>query len=440
MKRVLILSLAVSLVIFSGFSQSIDKEKLDTYFDALASNNRFMGSVAIAQGDKLIYSKSVGFADVEQGLTASERSKYRIGSITKTFTAVLILKAVEEGMLSLSETIDKYFPTIGNANKITIEHLLRHRSGLHNHLDEFVNSNRHTQPIMEKEMMEVIIKGGNDFEPDTKMAYSNPNYILLTYILEKIYEKPFSKIVEDKITNQLGLENTYLDGKINTQNGECNSYTFLNNSWVLAPELDVSQALGAGAMTSTPTDLVKFSCALFNGKLISENSLTKMKTIKDHLGMGLIKMPFYDKTGFGHTGGIDGFSSVFAYFTTNEISFAYTANGMNFNGNDISIAILNAAFNNPFEIPEFTILNIADEELDKYLGVYSSLQLPLKLTITKNNGLLFAQLTGQPSFPLEATAKDKFEFKQADAVFEFNPLNKALILKQRGMEFLFERE
>ena len=440
MKKVLILSLTVSLISFVGFSQNIDKAKLDTYFETLESNNRFMGSVAITQGDKLIYSKSVGFTDVEQGLKASESSKYRIGSISKTFTAVLTLKAVEEGILSLNETIDKYFPTIGNADKITIEHLLRHRSGLHNHLDEFAKSNLHTQPITEKEMIEVIIKGGNDFEPDTKMAYSNPNYILLTFILEKIYEKPFSKVLEDKITNPLGLKNTYLDGKINTQNGECNSYAFLNNSWVLSPEFDVSQVLGAGAMTSTPTDLVKFIHALFNGKLISENSLTKMKTLKDHLGMGLIQIPFYDKTGFGHTGGIDGFSSVFAYFPTGEISFAYTSNGINFNGNDISIAILSAAYNNPFEIPEFTTLDISDEELDKYLGVYSSLQIPLKLTITKNDGLLFAQLTGQPSFPLEATAKDKFEFKQAGVVFEFNPSDKATILKQHGMELLFERE
>ena len=126
MKRIVILSLAVSFVSFVGFSQNIDKAKLDAYFDALASNNRFMGSVAIAQGDKLIYSKSVGFTDVDQGLIASESSKYRIGSITKTFTAVLTLKAVEEGKLNLSETIDKYFPTIGNADKITIEHMLHH--------------------------------------------------------------------------------------------------------------------------------------------------------------------------------------------------------------------------------------------------------------------------------------------------------------------------
>ena len=439
MKRRLVSFLTAGLISFAGFSQNIDKTKLDAYFDALSSNNRFMGSVAIAQGGRLIYSKSVGFADVGQGLKASENSKYRIGSVTKTFTAVLTLKAVEENKLNLSQTIDKWFPTIGNADKITIEHMLYHRSGLHNHVDEFVNSNRHTQPITETEMIEVIIKGGNDFEPDTKMAYSNPNYILLTYILEKIYEKPFSKILKEKITNPLGLKNTYLGEKINTQKGECNSYTFLNN-WELAPELDISQALGAGAMTSTPADLVTFINALFSGKLISENSFTKMKIIKDRFGMGLIQMPFDNKTGFGHTGGIDGFRSVFAYFPTGEISFAYTSNGMNFNGNDISIAVLSAAYNIPFEIPEFMTYELTAEDLDKYLGVYSSGQIPLKMTITKSNNQLFAQLTGQPSFPLEATEKDKFQFLQAGVILEFNPTDKTVVLKQRGAVINFVRE
>ncbi len=439
MKKTLIL-LLVSLISLVGFSQNIDKVALDTYFDVLSANNRFMGSVAISKGDKVIYSKTVGFVDVEQGLQANENSKYRIGSISKTFTAVLILKAIEENKLSLNQTIDEWFPTIDNANKITIEHLLYHRSGLHNHLDEFVHLNLHTKPITEEKMIEIIKESGSDFAPDTKMAYSNPNYILLTYVLEKIYNNPFSQILKDKITNPIGLKDTYLDKNINISNNEVNSYIFINKHWELAPELDVSQALGAGAITSTATDLVKFSNALFSGKLISEESLTKMQTLKDHYGMGLIQMPFYNKIGFGHTGGIDGFHSVFAYFPTDEISFSSVSNGMNFNGNDISIVILSAVYNKPFEIPKFTIYELSDEDLDKYLGVYSSKQLPLKMTITKTNNQLFGQGTGQPSFPLEAIEKNKFEFKQAGVILEFNPTKKTMILKQYGGVFNFERE
>ncbi len=450
MARKLIVCLTVSLISLFSFSQNIDKAKLDAYFDALSSNNRFMGSVAIAQGDKVIYSKSVGCTDVEQGLQANVNSKYRIGSVSKTFTAVLVLMAVEEGKLSLNQTLDTWFPTVGNASKITIEHMLRHRSGLHNHVDEFVRLNKHTRLMTEQEMVEVIVKGGSDFEPGTKMAYSNPNYILLTYILEKVYEKPFSRLLEEKIARPLGLENTFMGGtfvdgtfkggNINTSEGESNSYNFVNSKWELAPELDVSQALGAGALTSSPTDLVTFIHALFKGKLLSEGSLKMMTTIKDHMGMGLVQMPFYDKTGFGHTGGIDGFRSVLGYFPTGDISFAYTSNGLNFNGNDISIALLSAAYGMPFDVPEFTTIELTDEELEKYVGVYSSKQLPLKMTITKSGKQLFGQGTGQPSFPLEATGKDKFEFKQAGVVLEFNPSNKTMILKQGGGTFNFERE
>jgi CubicO group peptidase (beta-lactamase class C family) len=438
MTRTLFLSLATSfLICCTGFSQDIEKAKLDTYFEVLEDNNRFMGSVAASKDGEIIYSKSVGFADISRGLKASEKSKYRIASITKTFTAVLILQAVDERKLELNQTIDKYFPTVGNADKITIEHLLRHRSGLYNFTDSAWTS-WYTEPKTEKEMIEIIIKGGNDFEPDTKMAYSNSGFVLLTYILEKIYEKPFSNLLEEKISRPIGLENTYLGGKINTENGECNSYTFHDKNWKLETEAEMSQLLGAGAMTSTTTDLIKFSNALFSGKLISEESLQKMITMKDYFGMGLVQMPFYEHIGFGHTGGLDGFGSLLIYFPANNISFVYISNGMNFNGNEIAITVLSAVYGKPFEIPEFA--EFTNDELENYVGIYSSQQIPLKITISKLNIQLFGQATGQPSFPLEATGKDRFEFRQAGIVLEFNLANKTMILRQGGGVFNFALE
>jgi len=439
MKRIVILSLAVSLFSFAGLSQNIDKAKLDAYFETLANNNRFIGSVAVSKNNELIYSKSVGFADIEQGLKANENSKYRIGSISKTFTTALVFKAIEESILNLNQTIDKFFPSVKNADKITIAHLLYHRSGIPNFTNDKSYMNWNTQPKTEQEMIEIIAKAGSDFEPDTKASYSNSNFVLLTYILEKVYRKSYSELLEEKIIQLIGLKNTFYGGTINIKNNECHSYKY-TEGWKKESETDMSIPLGAGGIVSTPIDLNLFSEALFSGKIVSTNSLQQMKIIKDQFGMGLLQMPFYDQIGFGHGGGIDGFASLFAYFPDSNISFAYTANGMNYNGNDIAIAVLSAVYNKPFEIPEFTTLDITDEELDKYLGVYSSKQLPLKMTITKANGKLFGQGTGQPSFPLEATAKDKFEFKQAGIVLEFNPSDKTMILKQSGGVFNFERE
>jgi CubicO group peptidase (beta-lactamase class C family) len=440
MKKAILTTVLLLNLIQIGLAQTnFDKTKLDNYFNTLEQNNKFMGSVTVSKNGEIIYTKSIGFSDVENNVKATENSKYRIGSISKTFTAVLILKAVEEKKLSLNQPIDKWFPTIKNAKKITIEHLLRHRSGLHNFTSDKDYLTWNTQPKTEKEMVEIIAKGGSDFNPDSKAEYSNSNYVLLTYILEKTFKKSYADLLQEMIVKPIGLSNTYVFGKINPNNNECKSYRFLG-AWKIENETDYTVPLGAGAITSTPTDLTKFADALFNGKLLTNESLEIMKTIKDGYGMGLFQIPFYKSVGYGHTGGIDGFSSVFSYFPDDKISYAMISNGTNMNNNDISIAVLSAVYNKPYEIPVFTSFNLSSEDLDKYLGVYSSKEIALKITITKDGNTLIAQGTGQPAFPLEATDKDKFKFDQAGVVLEFNPTDKTMILKQGGGQFIFTKE
>jgi D-alanyl-D-alanine carboxypeptidase len=439
MKKFFLLALIIGLSSHIIYSQDFDKAKLDKYFDVLETNNKFMGSVAVSKNGDIIYIRSAGFSDVENGIKANENSKYRIGSISKTFTATLVLKGVEKRKIDINQTIDKYFPGIKNSDKITISHLLYHRSGIHNFTNDKDYLTWNTNPKTEKEMVDVITKGGSDFEPNSKAEYSNSNYVLLTFILEKSFKKPYAVLLEEYITKPLGLKNTYLGGKVKPSDNECYSYRFLEN-WILMPETDTSIPLGAGGVVSTPVDLVKFSDALFSGKIITKESLDMMKSLKDNFGIGLFPIPFYNKTSFGHTGGIDGFASIFSNFAEDNISFAFTSNGMNYTNNLISLAILSAVYGKPYEIPNFKTLNITSEELDGYLGVYSSSQIPLKITITKNNKTLMAQATGQPAFPLEATEKDKFKFDQAGVVMEFNPAEKTMVLKQGGGQFAFVKE
>ena len=422
-----------------GFSQNLDKTKLDNYFNALEQNNKFMGSVAVSKNGEIIYIKSIGFADIENKVKATENSKYRIGSISKSFTTVLILKAVEQKKLNTNQTIDKWFPTIKNAKKITVNHLLSHRSGIHNFTDDKDYLTWNTQPKTEKEMIEIIAKGGSDFNPDSKAEYSNSNFVLLTYILEKTFTKSYSDLLQEFIVKPIGLKNTYVFGKINPSNNECKSYSF-SGSWKTETETDFTVPLGAGAITSTPSDLTKFADALFSGKLLTNESLEIMKTIKDGYGIGLFQIPFYKSVGYGHTGGIDGFSSIYSYFSDDKISYALISNGTNINNNDISISVLSAIYDKPYEIPVFTTFTLTSEDLDKYLGVYASKQIPLKITISKDGNTLIAQGTGQPAFPIEATEKDKFKFDQAGAKFEFNLTAKTMILFQGGGQINFTKE
>lgn len=436
-----ILTTALLLIIGQiGFAQTnFDKAKLDNYFNTLEENNKFMGSVTVSKNGEIFYTKTIGFADLENKVKATENSKYRIGSISKSFTTVLVFKAVEEKKLDINQTVDKWFPTITNSKKITVKHLLSHRSGIHNFTDVKDYLTWNSQPKTEKEMVEIIVKSGSDFKPDSKAEYSNSNFVLLTYILEKTFAKSYSDLLQELIIKPIGLTNTYVFGKINPNKNECKSYNFIG-SWKLEAETDYTIPLGAGAIISTPSDLTKFADALFSGKLLTSESLEVMKTIKDGYGIGLFQIPFYKSVGYGHTGGIDGFSSVYSHFIDDKISYALISNGTNFNNNDISIAVLSAIYDKPYDIPVFTTFNLPSEDLHKYLGVYASKQIALKITITKDGNTLIAQGTAQPAFPLEPTDKDKFKFDQAGAKFEFNPTEKTMILFQGGGQIKFMKE
>lgn len=426
-------------VVSVACAQKMDTQKLDLYFKALEESGKFMGSVAISENGKIIYTKSLGFSDVEASAKANENSKYRIGSISKTFTTVMVLKAVEEKKLDLNQTIGKFFPTIRNADKITVKQLLGHRSGIHNFTDDESYLSWLTEAKTEQEMVEIITQGGSDITPGTKAAYSNSNFVLLSFILEKTFNKSYSEILKKYITDPVGLTNTYLGGKINTKNNEVKSYRF-SGSWQPETETDISIPLGAGGIVSTPKDLVKFSDALFSGKLLKKESLELMKTLKDGYGLGLFMTPFYDKVGYGHTGGIDGFSSEFIHFDNRNVSFALISNGSNYSNNAIMTALYSAFYNKPYDIPVFTSYEVKPEDLDQYAGVYSSLDLPLKITVLKDGKILTAQATGQAAFPLEASAKDKFVFDQAGIVMEFNPSEKTMVLKQGGGQFSFKKD
>ncbi len=337
-------------------SQSFNKPKLDSLFNILSETNKAMGSVALSKNGKIIYSRAIGYSLIsdKENVLATTNTKYRIGSITKMFTAVMIFQLLEEGKIKLETTLNNYFPKIPNADKISISNLLNHRSGLYNFTNDSLFGTRFEQSITEDEMLNTISKFKVDFQPNEKAAYSNTNYVLLGYILERICKKPYKDILQERIASKIGLTNTYYGGKTNPKYSESYSYNFENGKWKQHWETDMSIPGGAGAIVSTPTDLTKFMDALFSQKLISEKSLTLMKTITDGYGMGIFQMPFYEKKTYGFSGQIDGFSSMLSYFPEDNLSVAYISNGeVSPMMNDILIGVLLIYFNKKYSIPKF---------------------------------------------------------------------------------------
>lgn len=414
-------------------AQEFDRAKMDTLFLRIEKNQKGMGSVSIFKNGEEVYHNSIGFADVENQLKADRNTKYRIGSISKMFTAVLIMQLVEDGKLSLKTKLSAFYPEIPNADEISIENLLRHHSGLFN----FTNDPDYLQymesPKTKSELLEIFRQDEPVFEPGTRAAYSNTNYVLLSFIIEAIAEKDFSEVLMEKIVEPLNLKNTYYGGKINPARNEALSYHKMYG-WQLATETDMSIPQGAGGIVSTPTDLNHFLSALFTGKLVKKTTLETMMIIEDGFGIGMFQVPFYSRTAFGHTGGIDGFQSMAGYFSQENVSVAYTSNGTSMPVNNIMIGVLSIYFGKDYELPEFNAeYEVSAEELEQYPGIYGNETFPLKITISQNESGLMAQATGQSAFPLEAYEKHKFKFEPAGIKLEFVPEeNKMILMQGRG--------
>jgi D-alanyl-D-alanine carboxypeptidase len=430
------------LILFSAFAvfaQDLDTAKLDKFFDILAQKEKAMGSLAVMKNGKIVYQRAVGFAQLENKKISTAKTKYRIGSITKMFTAAMIFQFVEKGEIKLTDTIDKFFPNLPNAKKITISNLLNHRSGLPDLLEDAEYQKYYTKPKTEAELLAMFAKYKPKFEPDAKAEYSNTNYILLGYIIEKSSGKTFGENLKSNIASKIKLADTYSGGKTDANRAEAFSYT-MQNGWQKLPETDMSIPGGAGAIVSTATDLTVFADALFKKKIISENSLNQMIAIKENYGNGIFEMPVFGKKGFGHSGGIDGFNSMLIYVPEDDLAVAYISNGTAYPINDLLLGVFAIVFKKPFSLPTFETIHVKAEDLGKYAGVYASKEFPLKITVRRENDKLFAQADGQGAFPLEAFEKDKFKFDAAGIILEFNPEKNEMTLKQSGGVYVFTKE
>lgn len=411
-------------------------KKIDSLLTFFSAKNKFMGSVALRENDKIVFAKAYGISDASNK-KPNTNTKYKIGSITKIFTATIVIQLIEEKKLRYDDKLSKFYPKVKNADQITIEMLLRHRSGIHDFLADSITGANIMRQHTKTEIVERIANYQPDFNPDAKFEYSNSNYSLLGYIIEDVTQKTYAQNLDTRILKKLKLNNTVLPDHIEVSKNEAFSFMFTGSSWEQMPEWTNSLAFSAGAISSTPTDITAFVKALFDGKLIGAASLEKMKTLKDGYGLGLIALPF-DRKFLGHTGGIENFRSIVGYNPEEKLGISVLMNGENLSGNDIITPILDIYHNKSFDFPNLDTRLVSAEILQSYAGTYSSASFPMKITISAKDGMLTAQATGQSSFPLESESDTKFSFGPAQITLEFSAGK--MNLKQGGMNVDFTKE
>lgn len=440
--RTLLTTILTLTLLAACHAQTLDQAKLDQFFDRLATRNQAMGSLVIAKEGKVVYSRAIGYGEIngaeKKPLTAA--SRFRIGSITKMFTAVIIFQLAEEKKLSLSDTLDQYLPQIPNAPKITIAQILQHRSGIPNVFGGSVPEPwPKTDPITPKQTLERIAKSKPDFEPDTKSQYSNTGYTVLGLIIEKITGKSYREAVQARIASRIGLNDTYVaTSAIDVTKGETLAYQHFPAGWRQREETHATLLFSGGAIVSTPYEMVKFIHALFAGKLVSPESLAAMKTIRDGEGMGMAP-PFEweGKTFYGETGGGDNRGAWLAYLPEEKLAIAYATNAKVYPVADIMKGIAAIYYGRPFEIPAWNKVEVSPETLKKYVGVY--VNPPARFTISVKDSTLYVQPGTGSASPMEAKAENRFEIT-AGVSLEFDVEKGQMTLKRPQGDRVFTRE
>ncbi len=435
-KLVLFLLCATSL-----YAQSFDAKKIDSLFNTMDVNLEAMGGISIATEGNEVYKNYFGFCNMEQNQKNNEETKHRIGSITKTFTATLIMQLVDEGKLKLDTPLSQFFPNIPNAKKISVEDLMRHRSGLYNITNDEDLRSWVAYPQTRQKMLSRFVENGVDFEPKTKTQYSNTNYILLSYIIEDVDNKTYKEALNSRIINPLKLERTLFGEEIALNKNEAFSYSKETEGWELIEmQTHLSAPMGAGAIVSTPRELCVFYESLFNGGLVSKASLEKMMTIKEDMGMGITQLVFKGLEVYGHDGGIDGFQSFALYIPKKQTSIAIALNGVDVQLLPIVIKALELYFENDPELKSESKIDLNTEDLDVYLGTYSGETFPAKVVFTKEGNVLIAQAKGQPAFKLIAVDKNIFKYDAMGIGFDFDLEKNTMLLNFGGNKHTLSKE
>ena len=425
----------------AGYGLGTDRmARMEQIVDSFVSAKQFMGDVLVAEDGRVVLDKSYGFANEEWQVPNTAESKFRLGSITKQFTAASILLLEEQGQLSTVDPVKKYVPDAPAAwDKITIYNLLTHTSGIPSFTGFPDYHANEVRPYTPDQLVAWFKDKPLDFPPGSDWRYSNSGYVLLGYLIEKISGKSYAEFVQGNLFDPLGMHDTGYDSFTriipHRATGYMNGPTGLQN----APYIDMSIPLSAGALYSTTHDLLKWEQALFGGKVLNAAELKKMTTPfkKDYAcGLAIVKDPG-GHAEITHGGGIEGFNTSLAYYPDNKLTVVALSNLNGGAPDEIASKLGMTAYG------EKVVLNSERKEiavdpavLAEYVGTYK-LAPNVDIVMTLEGAQLMTQATGQPKFPLFAESPTKFFLKVVDAQVEFFKENGKvtyLVLHQNGQD------
>ena len=432
-------SQARSIAVPAGFVA-----KVDEYMQAQTKLRRFTGSILVAREGKVLVSRGYGFANSEWDVPNTPTTKFRLGSITKQFTSMVVMQLQEQGRLSVQDPICRYLsPCPESWKPVTIHHLLTHTSGIPSYTSLSDYPRKMMIPASREEMVARFRDLPLEFTPGDQYKYDNSGYFLLGLIIEKITGKPYEDVVRGQILEPLGMNATGYDHSEAILKRRAAGYVPSGGGLANAAYLDMAQPYAAGSLYSTVEDLLLWDQALYTEKLLHRASLDAMFTpFKSGYAYGWTIRPAspatFDRRQIVHGGGINGFATFIARYPDEKVTVIVLCNNEKFDVGSVAADLAAILFDARYEIPvERKLAKVDPRIYDSYVGEYE-LTPGIVLTVTREENRLMMQANTDPKVEVFPESEMKFFLKafewQITFVKDKDGRVTALILHRSGRD------
>ena len=417
----MVLWILVAGVFHPAFSQT-KSEEINELLRAYRNQQSFNGTALVSHQGDILLERGYGYRNLQTKSPADSNTIFQIGSLTKQFTAAIILQLQEQHRLSVYDSLSAFLPDFPGGGAITIENLLTHTSGLYNYTRDinFMRT-RASSPIGLQDLIALFKNHPPDFKPGSAYSYCNSGYILLGYIIERVTGKSYFQVVRERIFQPLGMNHSGFDFGSLHSSDRATGYTRISpQNTAPASVVDSTVSYSAGAMYTTAGDLYRWDRALYTGKILQSASLqAAFRPFKSKYGYGWLIDSAFGKKVEMHEGSTYGFVSFIARIPEEQTCIILLDNlgspGLPKIAENINAILHNEPYDFPRQRPEI----ILDSSLLKqYTGVYR-LYPEFTITISLENGQLMAQGSGQGPAEIFAEKEDHFFFKLTDAQIEF---------------------
>ncbi|HEN5528828.1 beta-lactamase [Legionella moravica] len=406
--------------------------RIEQVIQSYVADKQFMGAILMAQHEQVVLDKGYGFANLEWQISNTPKTKFRIASLTKQFTAAAILLLEEQGKLKTSDFINKFMPDAPSTwNKVTLFHLLNHTSGIPNYtgFPDFAKFTTSTKTP--EQQIELFRHKPLNFQPGSNFEYNNSGYVLLGYLIEKISGQSYEDFIMTNIFNPLSMNDSGYDSHSKIIINRASGYMVSSNGICNADYLDMSIPYSAGSLYSTTRDLLLWEQGLFGGTILSPESLNKMiNPFKNEYGLGVRIHSLEEHKSITHAGGTSGFNTKLIYSPDDKLTVIVLANlnALGYVAQDLALKIVALARGKTVKLPsERKEIVIPTEQLVKYTGKYTikpyiapyGLTSEKHLVVSLENNYLMVQEINQSKIELFPESETNFFGKIPDIQIQF---------------------